>query len=407
MLEPLPLLRSTLDFMPSPLADRPGLVIRDPIYSDATLVIPPALVSCLELFDGKHSRSELREALVRLSGSLDVSELESHLLKTISEAGFFFDDKYDRMATDRLTEFRNDPKRPPSHSGTSYASDPEELHRTLARYIAAVPAGAPPVHKNIFGIAVNHMTPELSQEGYGAAYRCLGPELEDRTFIILATSHYGISQHFGLTRKSYITPLGETSVDIPLVDWLEKKAFQAAIIEDYCARMEHSAEFQVVFLQHLYGPHIRIIPILCGSFHPSMCEGGFPEDDPGVAQFFDALGELAAREGDRLFWVLSGLASHMGRHYGDTFVALANNGKMLEVEISDRKRIDRILANDAAGLWELCRENQDPQKWTLTLPAYTFMKAVPEARGRLEYYGQKQFDEQSVVTHAALSFWRE
>ena len=66
-------LRHTLDFMPSPVQDRPGLVIRDPFhFSDATLIIPPVLVPCLEFFDGEHSERDLRECLVRITGELDV-----------------------------------------------------------------------------------------------------------------------------------------------------------------------------------------------------------------------------------------------------------------------------------------------------------------------------------------------
>ena len=38
----------------------------------------------------------------------------------------------------------------------------------------------------------------------------------------------------------------------------------------------------MVFLQHLYGPDIRILPILCGAFARSLYEGGMPEDDPNV-----------------------------------------------------------------------------------------------------------------------------
>jgi len=223
--------------------------------------------------------------------------------------------------------------------------------------------------------------------------------------VILATSHSGPAQHFILTRKSYVTPLGETPVDRPLVEWLAHKAFHAVLMEEPSSGSEHSAEFQVLLLQHLFGPDIRIVPILCGAFL-ALRDGGYPEDDPGVAQFLDALGELAAREGDRLFWILSGLASHMGARYGDA-PAYVNQGEMVEIERSDRKRIDRILVNDPRGFWDLCREKQDPQKWSMTHAAYTFMKAIPEARGHLEYYGQTQFDEKSVITHAALSFWRE
>ena len=52
----LPRLRTTLDFIPSPFEDKPGLVIRDPFhFSDATLIVLPALIECLQFFDGEHS----------------------------------------------------------------------------------------------------------------------------------------------------------------------------------------------------------------------------------------------------------------------------------------------------------------------------------------------------------------
>ena len=65
----LPRLRMTLDFSPSPFEDKPGLVIRDPFhFSEATLIVPPPLVECLEFFDGEHSALDLRAHLVRLTG---------------------------------------------------------------------------------------------------------------------------------------------------------------------------------------------------------------------------------------------------------------------------------------------------------------------------------------------------
>ena len=49
----LPVFRRDLDIMPSPIEDRPGLLLRDSFrFSDATLVIPPPLIATLELFDG-------------------------------------------------------------------------------------------------------------------------------------------------------------------------------------------------------------------------------------------------------------------------------------------------------------------------------------------------------------------
>ncbi len=48
-------LRRSLDLMPSPVAERPGLLLRDPFgYTSQVLIIPPPLVPLLRLFDGGH-----------------------------------------------------------------------------------------------------------------------------------------------------------------------------------------------------------------------------------------------------------------------------------------------------------------------------------------------------------------
>jgi predicted class III extradiol MEMO1 family dioxygenase len=98
--------------------------------------------------------------------------------------------------------------------------------------------------------------------------------------------------------------------------------------------------------------------------------------------------------------------AHMGRRYGDPFEARARQGVMSRVEGRDRERIGRIQDGDAAGFWELVRENRDDLKWCGSAPFYTFLRAVPEARGRLLHYEQWNIDENSVVSFGALAFSR-
>ena len=53
-------LRGDLDLLPSPVPDRPGLLIRDPFrYSEAVMIVPPLLVRCLPCFDGAHTDLDL------------------------------------------------------------------------------------------------------------------------------------------------------------------------------------------------------------------------------------------------------------------------------------------------------------------------------------------------------------
>jgi AmmeMemoRadiSam system protein B len=248
------------------------------------------------------------------------------------------------------------------------------------------------------------VSPAGGYESYRAAFRLLGPEYKDRTFVILGTSHYGAPEKFGLTRKAYVTPWGSSRTDTSLVDELIRQAPDAITTEDYCHAVEHSIEFQVVFLQSIFGADVRILPILCGSYAHSIYRGGKPEANDNVARFLGTLGEIAAREGDRLLWVLGIDMAHMGRRYGDGFAALANEREMLAVDARDRQRMERMAAGDAAGFWELVQENHDDLKWCGSSPVYTFLKVVPGARGTVERYEQWNIDPQSVVSFAGMSF---
>ena len=400
----LPRLRAGLDFLPSPFPDRPGLVIRDPFrYSDATLIVPPALVACLEFFDGVRTSLDLREYLVRLTGDLQVSELEKHLTDSLSEAGFLQNEAFLMRREQIERAFAAAPVRPAAHAGNGYPSEPAALTETLRAYMGNGTANGASSER-VLGIAAPHVSPFGGVDSYRAAYAALGPADAGRTFVILGTSHYGQPDRIGLTRKPFVTPLGESITDTALVDELLRGAGDAAAIEDYCHSFEHTIEFQVVFLQHLFGANIRIVPVLCGSYARSLYQGGLPEDDERIRRMLGALGEIAAREGPRLAWVLGVDMAHMGRRYGDQLTATAGRAEMEEVARRDRARIERMESGDARGFWELVRENRDDLKWCGSAPIYTFLKAVPAARGHLLRYQQWNIDPESVVSFAGMKF---
>jgi MEMO1 family protein len=402
-------LRGNLDFTPSPTPEHPGLFIRDPFrYSDAMLIIPPGLTECLRCFDGKHTDLDLRAALVRLTGDLNVSQIQEHLVQTLSAAGFLEDDNYFHMQAERVRQFAAGPVREPAHAGSAYPVAPEDLRETMVRYLGGVDGdGRAAYSKKLFALAAPHVSPEGGWQSYQAAYRLLGPEHQDRTFVILATSHYGEPEKFGLTRKRFRTPSGEAVTDTALVDWLAERGGDAVRMEDYCHSFEHTVELQVIFLQHQLGPGVRIVPILCGPFVRGLLSGKGPEEDEGVRRFFDALNELREREGDRLFWVLGVDMAHMGRRYQDDFSAVAGQGIMSEVSDRDQRRIDSINSGDAGGFWDQVCRNRDDLKWCGSSPFYTFLKAVPGARGELLRYEQWNIDDKSVVSFAGMAFLKD
>jgi AmmeMemoRadiSam system protein B len=393
--------------MPSPLPDRPGLLIRDPFrFSEATLIVPPALVQCLALFDGAHTELDLRECLVRLTGDLEVGGLVHHLVEALSKAGFLHDEHFQRRKKQAEQGFAEAPLRAASHAGSAYPANAADLQNTLATYLDGVSSEARQEDKGRIGaIAAPHVSPFGGVDAYRAAYSALSPADAERTFIILGTSHYGQPGRIALTRKSFSTPFGEARTDTAIVERLALQAGDGALMEDYCHAIEHSIEFQVVFLQHLFGPEVRIVPILCGSFYPSFEQGQAPEADDRVRRALDALGELAAREGSRLLWVLGVDMAHMGRRYGDSLNAHARQDEMLAVELRDRDRIERIEQGDAQGFWERVVEHrEDDLKWCGSAPIYAFLRALPGARGELLQYQQWNIDESSVVSFAGIRF---
>ena len=409
--ENLPRLRFGIDIIPSPIAESPGLILRDPFrYSQAVLLIPSGWVPALGLLDGTNTARDIQTTLTRVhGGQLVRSEDVQRFVDTLRGHGFLDSAEFHRLRAARHEEFRQAADRHPTHAGVAYSDNASDLTRQLTEDFRIVPASSSAPSNSILGIAAPHVSPAGGVESYSAAYQRLVQEYSDRTFVILGTSHYGMPEKFGLTRKPYRTPLGTAEVDVELVDRLARKASNAVIMEDYCHSVEHSIEFQVVFLQHAVGPNVRILPVLCGPLLDNLRTGRPPYSHADVASFVDALAELAATEGDKLFWILGVDMAHIGARYGDGIAVTAGEGRMREVSTQDAARIERLCAADTEGFVRLVQANQDDLKWCGYSPFYVFLRSMGHARptlqGRLLRYDQWNIDAQSVVSFAALEFF--
>jgi len=395
----LPRIRPDLHITPSPDPERPGILMQDHYrYSDAWLIIPNDLVPALRYFDGAHTAFDLHTMMQQLTGATD-TPLTRQLIEALETSGFLENTRFARLREARHRAFAESAQRIAAHAGTGYPDNVDALRDVIQRYLNG-PLPSP--QRGLLGIAAPHVSPPGGWQSYAAAYRMLTPELRDRTFVVLGTSHYGQPNCFGLTRKPFLTPLGATRTDMALLDELATQP--AVVMEDYCHAIEHSIEFQVVFLQHIYGPGITILPVLCGSFGPSIFHQGRPEDDDHVRRFFGTLGEIAARDADRLFWVMGVDMAHVGRRYGDAFAAHADQEQMLTVRDRDYDRIASLNAGAPHDFWEKVKERRDDLKWCGSSPFYTFLQVVPGARGTLHRYEQWNIDDESVVSFAGMSF---
>jgi AmmeMemoRadiSam system protein B len=391
--------------MPSPVKDRPGVLLRDPLrYTEDVVIVPPPLVPFLRYFDGGHEEADLATALLRATGEIGAGDYARGLADSLRRSGFLEDDELERRRQTCHRAFADAPCREASQAGVAYPRDGAELASTLRGYLGEAgpdEAASPP--PGVFAVVAPHVSLEGGWRSYASAYRALPRGAAEQTVVVLGTSHYGAPERFGLTRKPYRTPLGETSVDPAVVDHLMAAGGAAVEAEDYCHAVEHAIEFQVLFLQHLLGPTVRVVPVLCGPFAEAT-HGGRPEDDAGVARFLGGLAELASAGASAPLWVLGVDMAHVGRRYGDDLVAEAGRGPLEDVEERDRRRIAALEAGDADAFWEQVQEEGDDLRWCGASALYAFLRAAASPRGTLLRYEQWNIDPASVVSFGALAY---
>ncbi len=408
MSEILPRLRGGLDILPSPVPDRPGIILRDPFrYSEEMLLIPSAWVPALSCLDGKHTGRDAQELLVRHGGGeLVYSGQIQDFVSMLREHGYLETREFFDLKAKRHADFRASTERVPVHAGEAYPNDAERLREVFDPHFS-VSRAAHDEDGSPIGIAAPHVSLEGGWDCYASAYGRLDPSLADKTFVILGTSHYGQPDRFGLTRKSFATPLGPVAVDESALDFLIENAPDAVEVEDYCHAVEHSIEFQVVLLRYRLGAPVKIVPILCGPFLQSQRDGRGAEEGSELGHFFDALRNLHLERSGQLFYLLGIDLAHIGKRYGDPFSVRAGKGAMLEVESRDRERLEKVCEADVGGFWDLVQPQADPLKWCGFSPLYTFLTAlepVVSLEGSVLKYQQWSIDPESVVSFVGMEF---
>lgn len=215
--------------------------------------------------------------------------------------------------------------RRPAVAGRFYPARAEVLSRDLDSYLAKAEDAAGVVEHAV-GCVVPHAGYMYSGHVAGAVYRRLPPR---RSYIILCPNHFGRGAPLAMMSDgAWLTPLGEAAVDPGLARALRKAC--PLVSEDAAAHAEeHSLEVQLPFLQRQVGT-FSFLPVSIGV-------GGYAALESlgrGVAQ------TVAGQAEPPLI-----IASSDMNHYEPDGVT----------RVKDRKAIDRILALDPRGLYDVLR----------------------------------------------------
>ena len=212
--------------------------------------------------------------------------------------------------------------RPPAVAGRFYPDDPAELTRQIASFASS--AEGPPCPA--FACLVPHAGYRYSGHVAGTVYaRVKLP----RRFLLLGPRHFprGKPQAI-LSEGSWETPLGQAEIDTELARDL-KSAYPQLCEDGVAHQTEHAIEVQLPFLQSLAGD-FRFVPIALG-----------PTDYVQLESLGHAIAGVLRRQHEPVLMIAT---SDMNHYESD--------------EITRRKdglAIERVLALDAAGLFEVVR----------------------------------------------------
>ncbi|MGB7282118.1 MAG: AmmeMemoRadiSam system protein B [Candidatus Acidiferrum sp.] len=264
----------------------------------------------------------------------------------------------------------------PAVSGRFYPSDPTELTALIRQYTEADKSVAPVRAK---ACLVPHAGYVYSGHVTGAVFaRMTIP----KRIVILGVRHYPRGENAAIVSSgTWRTPLGDAPIDEALAE--ELRAACPLLREDSVAHSgEHSLEVQIPSLQVLR-PELTFVPIALGTvrFEDLVIVG-------------EAMGRvLAACAEETLLLTTSDL-----NHYENDATT----------RVKDRKAIERILALDAGGLYDTCR-NEEISMCGLgpTVAMLTALKSLAATRPELVRYatsGDVSRDFSTVVGYAGILF---
>jgi len=217
--------------------------------------------------------------------------------------------------------------RPPAVAGRFYPANAQRLRAEVETFITPTAAAAVEPRIHALGCVVPHAGYVYSGRVAGAVFRRL--EMP-RRFVILCPNHTGMGEPLAIMSEgAWQTPLGQAAIDGELSAGM--KARMPLLSEDQQAhRCEHALEVQLPFLQVL-APGFQFVPITVGTSNFEV-----------LRALGMAIAAVTAEAGEPLLVIAS---SDMNHYESDSVT-----------RSKDRRAIDRLLALDPRGLYDIVHE---------------------------------------------------
>jgi AmmeMemoRadiSam system protein B len=277
--------------------------------------------------------------------------------------------------------------RMPAVAGRFYPARAEELLREVRKYISPRATSGDDSRISAIGCVAPHAGYIYSGGVAGAVFSRV--EIPERC-VILCPNHTGKGRPLAvMANTAWQTPLGEVAADPALAHRLLSRF--PALHEDSAAHLgEHAIEVQLPFLQ-AQQPNLQIVPIAIGTSD------------------FDVLRGLGETLAEVITLQEPGKEKDQGRQ-GKFLIVASSDMNHYESDaitrVKDRKAIERVLAMDARGLWEVVmNEGISMCGFGPTVVMLTAAKLLGATSAALIKYatsGEVSGDYDAVVGYAGL-----
>ena len=400
----VPRLRTDIDIIPTSYQGEKVFLVKDLLgLIPQPVLLRGAALQIIGLIDGTWNIQDIQMELIRLHGGVFVrSEDVEDMVSQLDKAFLIDSQNYRQEKKKIIKEYLQSPVREACLAGRSYPDEPDALASYIQSILDSEKGQLGDLeNKKISAVVAPHIDLDIGKKVYAKAYQVV-KGLSPEKILLLGTGHHLAESYISLTTKDFVTPLGRVKTDRVGVESLRETCPPEIIApHDIDHKNEHSLEFQILFLQHMFGDSFRVMPVLCGSFHKVLHRYSKPGEIPGMSDFISGLRLFLGEEDSAL--IVAGVdLSHIGPKFGHRETATS---LLVEAKEHDQSLLDAICRGDGTAFWtEAQKENN---KYNVCgFSALALLLELLSGRGGsvLGYDFWMEEATQSAVSYAALAF---
>ncbi|MCZ6872266.1 MAG: AmmeMemoRadiSam system protein B [bacterium] len=405
----LPAIRQ-IDAFPIEHEGRQFICLRDTegIVQEQLLLTPLAFFIACQL-NGQNDVSDIQHAFARqFSGQILRSADVQEVVEMLDKGGFLQSEQFFAMRQRVEDVFTASTTRPAYLAGTSYPEHPEQLGVFLDTFFTrqdgpgARPNATQQHDRPARCLIVPHIDFHRGGHAYAHGYLEFFKRGRPQTVFIFGVAHASPPVPFILTRKNYDTPFGMLKTDQNIVQRLENACDWDPYAHEQVHRTEHSIEFQAVMLAYLYGPDVRIVPILCGLFGPELAPGTAIAEN--VDAFLSACRDIIISASEQVCVIAGADLAHVGRRFGDAFDI--SETIISTVATRDREDLQHVVAGNADRFYQSVMKDRNQRRVCGLNCIYAALKSLDGMvqSGQLLHYDYAHDPAGGIVSFANVLF---